>query len=69
MPAVIGRAPGGLGFWHAFELIAGVTQRARIAAFDLVEFMPARDVSDLGALTAGRILADVIGLLARARPG
>jgi agmatinase len=69
MPAVIGRAPGGLGFWHAFELIAGVTQRARIAAFDLVEFMPARDISDLGALTAGRILADVIGLLARARPG
>jgi agmatinase len=69
MPAVIGRAPGGLGFWHAFELIAGVTQRARIAAFDLVEFMPARDISDLGALTAGRILADVIGLLARAHPG
>ena len=69
MPAVIGRAPGGLGFWHAFELIAGVAQRARIAAFDLVEFMPARDISDLGALTAGRILADVIGLLARARPG
>ena len=69
MPAVIGRAPGGLGFWHAFELIAGVAQRARIAAFDLVEFMPARDISDLGALTAGRILADVIGLLARTRPG
>ena len=69
MPAVIGRAPGGLGFWQAFELIAGVAQRARIAAFDLVEFMPARDISDLGALTAGRILADVIGLLARTRPG
>jgi agmatinase len=67
MPAVIGRAPGGLGYWHAIELLEGVAERARIAAFDLVEFMPTRDISGLGALTAGRIVAHVIGLLARHR--
>ncbi|MBV9111192.1 MAG: arginase family protein [Hyphomicrobiales bacterium] len=65
MPSVIGRAPGGLSYWQAIELISGVAERARIAAFDLVEFMPSRDVSGMGALTAGRILANVIGLLAR----
>lgn len=66
MPSVIGRAPGGLSYWQAIELIDAVAQRARIAAFDLVELMPTRDVSGLGALTAGRILAYVVGLLSRA---
>jgi agmatinase len=66
MPSVIGRAPGGLSYWQAIELIDAVAQRARIAAFDLVELMPTRDVSGLGALTAGRILAYVVGRLSRA---
>ncbi|HLW92985.1 MAG TPA: arginase family protein [Roseiarcus sp.] len=66
MPAVIGPAPGGLTYWQAIELIEGVSKKARIASFDLVEFMPARDIGGLAALTAGRIIAHVIGLLARA---
>jgi agmatinase len=66
MPSVIGRAPGGLSYWQAIELIDAVNQLARIAAFDLVELMPTRDVSGLGALTAGRILAYVVGRLSRA---
>jgi agmatinase len=67
MPAVIGPAPGGLTYWQAIELIEGVAKKARIASFDIVEFMPARDIGGLGALTAGRIIAHVIGLLARAK--
>ncbi len=66
MPSVIGRTPGGLSYWQAIELIDAVAQRARIAAFDLVELMPTRDVSGLGALTAGRVLAYVVGRLSRA---
>jgi agmatinase len=66
MPAVIGPAPGGLTYWQAIELIDGVAERGRIAAFDLVEFMSARDIAGLGALTAGRIVAHVIGRLAGA---
>jgi agmatinase len=66
MPAVIGRAPGGLTYWQVIELIEGASQRGRIAAFDIVEFMPAQDLGGLGALTAGRIVAHVLGLVARA---
>lgn len=65
MPAVIGRAPGGLTYWQVVDLLHGVAERARIAAFDLVEFMPSRDIGGQGALVAGRILANVVGLLAR----
>ncbi len=65
MPAVIGRSPGGLTYWQTIGLMKGIAERARIAAFDLVEFMPARDVDGLGGLVAGRILAQVIGLVAR----
>jgi agmatinase len=67
MPAVIGPAPGGLTYWQTIEVIEGVSRKARIAAFDLVEFMPKADVSGLAALTAGRIIVHVIGLIARAR--
>ena len=65
MPAVIGRTAGGLGYWQVFELIAGVAAKARIAAFDMVEFMPERDIDGLGAMTAAQLLAGVIGIIAR----
>ena len=66
VPGVIGRAPGGLSYWQMVDLIHGVAARSRIAAFSLVEFMPERDVDGLGALVAARILANVVGALARA---
>ena len=65
MPAVIGRTAGGLGYWQVVELIAAVAGRARIAAFDMVEFMPARDIDGQGATTAAQLLATVVGLIAR----
>jgi agmatinase len=65
MPAVIGRVPGGLSYWQAVDLLRGAARRGRIAGFDLVEFMPARDVDGLGALVAGRLLATVLGLVLR----
>jgi len=65
MPAVIGRVPGGLTYWQAVDLLRGVAKRARIASFDLAEFMPSRDVDGLGALVAGRILATMLGLIVR----
>ena len=65
MPAVIGRTAGGLGYWQVLELIAGVTERARIVGFGMVEFMPARDVDGQGAAVAAQLLAAVMGLIAR----
>jgi agmatinase len=65
MPAVIGRTAGGLGYWQVLELIAGVAEKARIAGFDMVEFMPERDIDGLGAMVAAQMLAGVMGIVAR----
>ena len=65
MPAVIGRTAGGLGYWQVVDLIAAVAARARIAGFDMVEFMPARDIDGLGATTAAQLLATVVGVIGR----
>ena len=65
MPGVIGRAPGGLTYWHAVDLMHAIAARNRIAAFDFVEFMPEADVDNIGALTAARLIVNAIGLAAR----
>lgn len=65
MPAVIGRTAGGLSYWQVLELVGAVAAKARIAGFDMVEFMPERDIDGQGALTAAQLLATVLGLIAR----
>ncbi len=65
VPGVIGRAPGGLSYWDVAELIHGVAARAPIAAFNLVEFVPERDVDELGANTAAHIVMNAIGAIVR----
>lgn len=67
MPAVIGRTAGGLSYWQVMDLVEGVAARARIAAFDMVEFMPERDIDGQGALLAAQLLAGVLGVIARQR--
>ncbi len=67
MPAVSAPSPGGLTYWQVIDLLHGVAAKARIANFNLVEFMASRDVGGAGALVAGRILANVVGLAARQR--
>ena len=67
MPAVIGPAPGGLSYTQALELLHGVAGRAAIIGANFLEFMPARDINGLGALTAARLVSNTIGLIARQR--
>lgn len=67
MPAVAHPSPGGLGFGHVTDLIAGVAAKARIAGFAMVEFMPAKDLHHACAYTAARIAAHVIAHVARAQ--
>ena len=67
IPGVIGRAPGGLTYWQTVELLHAAAQRARIAGFDIVEFVPERDVDALGALAAARLVVNAMGLMARQR--
>ena len=65
MPAIIGRTAGGLGYWQVLELIGAVAEKADIVGFDMVEFMPDRDIDGLGATTAAQLLAAVLGVIAR----
>ncbi len=64
-PNTIGRAPGGLTYYQALDLISGAAKKGRIAAVDVVEIMPDVDVDGLGALTVSRLVAFIMGLLAR----
>ncbi len=66
IPGVIGRAPGGLTYWQTLDLIHGVADKGNISAFDIVEFVPDMDIDQIGALTAARIVANVMGLVVRA---
>jgi agmatinase len=68
MPAVIGRTAGGLHYWQVLELVGAVAEKARIAGFDMVEFMPERDVDGLGGTLAAQLLAAVMGIIARQAP-
>lgn len=65
VPGVIGRAPGGLTYWQALELIEGAAARGRIVAADFVEYQPDADVDGLGALTVSRLITATLGILAR----
>jgi agmatinase len=65
MPAVIGRTAGGLSYEQVLGLVEGVAAKARIAGFDMVEFMPGRDIDGQGGMVAAQLLAGVLGVIAR----
>ena len=65
VPGVIGPAPGGLTYYQVVEMIEGVAAKARIAGFNIVEFVPERDVNEIGALNAARIVVNALGQIAR----
>ncbi len=65
MPAVMAPTPGGLTYYQALDLIATVVQKANLVGFDMIEFVPERDRDGTATLTAARIVANVIGCLAR----
>ena len=65
MPGVAARSPGGLTYTQVIDLIAGVGRRGRIVGFDLVELYPPADIDGISALTAARLVTNVIGTIAR----
>lgn len=65
VPGVIGRAPGGLSYYQVVDLIRGAASRGKIGAMDFVEFMPERDVDNIGAFTMARLVATALGVLVR----
>ena len=65
MPAVMAPTPGGLSYLQSIDLIDAVIRKARLFAFDMIEFVPERDLDGTAAITAARIVANVLGGLAR----
>ena len=65
MPAVMAPTPGGLSYFQAIDLLAGITGKAELVGFDMIEFVPGRDANGTAAITAAGIIANVVGLLAK----
>ena len=65
MPAAIGRTAGGMSYWQVMELVGAVAEKARVVGFDMVEFMPDRDIDGMRAMVAAQMLAGVVGIIAR----
>ncbi|SDA96173.1 agmatinase [Mesorhizobium qingshengii] len=65
MPGVVARTPGGLSYMLVIDLIEAASRRGRIAGFDLVELHTPSDIGGISALTAARILVNVIGRIVR----
>jgi agmatinase len=68
MPAVNAPVPGGLSYRQVIDLMHGLAQKSEIQGFDLVEFAPEKDMNGLAALTAARIVWNMIGALVRYKP-
>jgi agmatinase len=66
MPAVAGPAPGGVTFPQARKLIHGLVQKGRVVGLDIVEITPSIDVNRISAITAGRLVVNLIGAAVRA---
>ena len=65
VPSVIGPAPGGFSYWQLLEILEAAAHKSRIVGFNLVELMPTADVGGRGALVAARVMAMMLGLVAR----
>lgn len=65
MPAVSAPAPGGLLYEEVVDILHGVASRVPVVGLSMVELAPARDVNDLSALTATRLILNLIGAWVR----
>jgi len=60
MPAAPGARPGGMPAHMFFEAARILAMHPQVKLVDLTEFDPSLDVSDIGALTAARWMAEVL---------
>jgi len=66
MPGVIAPVPGGVTFVQARGIIRHAVMKNRLVGMDIVEIAPERDVGGLTAITAGRLITNMIGCAVRA---
>lgn len=68
-PNTIGRTPGGLSYFQTLDLIKSTAECGNICAVDVVEIMPESDIDNLGGITVSRLVAAIMGILARQQAG
>jgi agmatinase len=66
MPAVAGPAPGGVTYAQIRTLIHGLVRKGRVVGMDIVEITPRKDINGISAITAGRLIVNLIGKAVRA---
>jgi agmatinase len=65
-PAVNAPSPGGVTYLQARELIHGLVRKGRVVGMDVVEITPKHDVNQMTCITAGRLIANLVGRAVRA---
>ena len=65
-PAVNAPAPGGVTYMQARSLIHGLVRKGRVVGMDVVEITPKHDINKITCLTAGRLIANMVGQTVRA---
>ncbi|MEO8511631.1 MAG: arginase family protein [Chloroflexota bacterium] len=55
-PGVSAFAPGGLSYDEAWDIVSGVARSGRLAGMIVTELLPERDVNELSALVAARLV-------------
>lgn len=65
-PGVFAPCPGGLTFAQVRTLLRGLVAKGRVVGMDVVEIVPPMDVNQMTCITAGRLIANLIGAAVRA---
>ena len=68
MPGTSAPMPGGLSFDEAAGILGGLAPRCRVVGMDVVEHYPSLDVNGITSLAVVRLIANLVGGMARA-PG
>ena len=63
IPGVLIPQPGGLSYFDVVDLMRGVASKCRIVGLDIVEYVPERDVQNLGAIAISRIICNGLGCI------
>jgi agmatinase len=65
MPATGAMTPGGLDYFSVVDLLQAVIHKTHLVGACIVSLVPEMDVNDIGAITAMRIIWNLIGSYAR----
>ena len=65
MPATGALTPGGLEYLEVIDLIQAVVQRTHVVGVCIVSLVPEMDINNIGAITAMRIVWNLIGSISR----